>query len=73
MAYSSTDLESVQTAVLKLATGERVVSVSIEGKTIEYSRPDLGKLETLRNNIISEINRTSKKSSCILTKTSKGL
>ena len=73
MAYSQADLASVQTALLKLATGERVVSVSIDGKTIEYSRTDLDKLESLRNNIVSEINQTAKNSSCILIKTSKGL
>jgi len=73
MAYSQTDLESVQAALLKLATGERVVSVTMEGKTIEYSRADLDKLESLRNNIVSEIKQSSNKPSCILTKTSKGL
>jgi hypothetical protein len=73
MAYSQTDLESVQAALLKLATGQRVVSVSINGKTIEYSRVDLDKLESLRNKIVSEINRISKKPSCMLVKTSKGL
>jgi hypothetical protein len=73
MAYSQADLENVQAALLKLATGKRVVSVTMEGKTIEYSRADLDKLESLRNNIASEINRISKKSSCMLVKTSKGL
>ena len=73
MAYSQADLASIQTALLKLATGQRVVSVSIDGKTIEYSRTDLDKLESLRNNIVSEINQTAKNPSCILIKTSKGL
>ena len=73
MAYTSSDLASVQAALLALASGTRVVSASISDKTIEYSRTDLSKLESLRNNIIAEINSLSGRSNCILIKTSKGL
>ena len=71
MAYTSTNLVAVQTALLALATGDRVVSVSMEGQTIEYGRADITKLEALRSSIIAEINRTS--TNCIVIKTSKGL
>lgn len=73
MSYTSADLASIQAALIALASGERIVSASIGDKTIEYSRTDLSKLETLRNNMIAEINSLQGRSSCILIKTSKGL
>lgn len=71
MAYTSANLASVEAAILALATGERVASVSLEGKTIEYGRVDISKLEILRSNI--KISLSSASSNCILIKTSKGL
>lgn len=74
MSYTSSDLSNIQAAILSLATGERIVSVSFaDGKTIEYSRTDLTKLQELRNVIMSEINLLANRPSCILIKTSKGL
>lgn len=71
MAYSSSDLSSVQSAIIALAAGTRVASVSLGGKTIEYHRADINKLEMLRNNIMSELAGST--TNCILIKTSKGL
>jgi hypothetical protein len=71
MAYSSTDLANVQTAIIGLATGTRVVSVTLADKTIEYSRTDIGMLEELRRTIKSELN--SSNVNCMFIKTSKGL
>jgi len=71
MAYSSTDLSNVQSAIVALATGTRVVTVSLGDKSVEYSKVDLSKLEELRKNIYSELHSSSV--NCILIKTSKGL
>lgn len=71
MAYTSANLTSVQTAILALATGDLVASVSINGKLIEYGKADISKLETLRSNIIADLNGSTV--NVILIKTSKGL
>lgn len=71
MAYTSANLASVEAAILALATGERVVSVSLEGKSIDYGHADIAKLEALRSRIISELNSSS--TNCIVITTSKGL
>jgi len=47
MSYTSTDLTSVEAAIVTLATGERQVRVTINNKTIEYGQADLSKLEHL--------------------------
>jgi len=71
MAYTSADLASVQAAIVALATGDRIASVSLGGKTIEYSPAGLAKLEILRSNIKAELAGSS--TNCILIKTNKGL
>lgn len=74
MSYSQTDLENVQSAILSLATGERVVSVGFaDGKTVEYSRADLNKLNDLRSIIALEINLLANRPSCIKMTTTKGI
>lgn len=72
MAYSSTDLNNVENAIVNLATGARVQSVNLGGKTIEYGRADMEKLEKLRGRIILELRRNTT-TNCIIMRTSKGL
>ena len=73
MAYSETDLESVKTAILALATGERVVKVSLGDKLIEYGQAQLKDLRALRAEIEADLETQSGKSRVFLTQTSKGL
>ena len=72
MAYTKTDLESVESAILKLATGERVVSVSISGTRIDYGQADLPQLRVLRSEIESSLSSGSGGRTLIIS-TSKGL
>ena len=73
MAYSAADLTSIQAAILALATGTRLVRVTINGKTKEYAEADLKQLEALRNTIKSEISATAGNPRFVLTRSSKGL
>lgn len=73
MAYTSLDLTSVSSAIIALASGTRVVSVTISGKSIEYGQADLKSLRALRDEIKAEINQTAGRDSFVLTRSSKGL
>lgn len=74
MAFTSTDLASVEAALLTLATGARVASVTIDGhETIEYSQTSIDKLKFLRDEIASEIQTNANRRRFVLTSTSKGL
>lgn len=55
MAYTSTDLDDIIAAIVALAKGTRVVSVQIDGKTIQFSQVDLPALRSLRSEIESEL------------------
>ena len=55
MSFTSTDLTSVEAAIVALASGERQVRVTINNKTIEYGQADLVKLQRLRGLIQAEI------------------
>ena len=55
MSFTSSDLTSVEAAIVALASGERQVRVTINNKIIEYAQADLAKLRQLRGLIQSEI------------------
>ena len=59
MSFTSTDLTSVEAAIVALASGERQVRVTINNKTIEYSQADLGKLQQLRGLMQAEISHAA--------------
>ena len=73
MAFTRTDLDSVQSAIVALATGERIARVTLGDKVIEYGRAQLGHLRALRQEILSEVNSSAGRRRFILTRTSKGL
>ena len=59
MAFTSTDLTAIEQAMVAIASGERVVEVTIAGKTIRYQAADLNKLQQLRNMIQADVNNST--------------
>ena len=55
MAYSASDLTNVETAIQRVRDGQRAITVTIGGKTIQYQAADLYKLTTLRSQIKAEL------------------
>jgi len=55
MSWSESDLDKVKDAIIALATGERVVSVTVDGRTTQYAQTDLDKLKSLRDEIQSDL------------------
>lgn len=55
MSYTETDLSDVEAAILKLQKGERVASVTYDGKTIRYTDVQLNDLLALRDRMRSEL------------------
>ena len=73
MAFTSADLTQVETAIVNLGIGERVVTVRFSsGKTIQYHETDLSELERLRGMIKKDINLTAGNSRHRYVSTSKG-
>lgn len=73
MAFTSEDLQAVKDAIIALATGRRVVSVSVSGKTIAYGPAQIKELRELRDVIQAEINAENPGQRYVLTTTTKGL
>ena len=73
MAYTSEDLSSIEEGLLKLARGERVVSVTIGDKTVRYSEADISQLRSLRNEIKAELQSSEGRRHIILLGISKRL
>ena len=62
MAYTQSDLDAVKNAVVALATGARVQSVTLsDGKSITYTPASLDRLKALRSEIESELNSSSRR------------
>jgi len=55
MAFSSTDLTSVETAIKAIIAGSRVVEVTVAGKTTRYQAPQIEALLKLRDQITTEL------------------
>jgi hypothetical protein len=73
MAYTQTDLDNVTAAIIALARGERVVSVTAGSRTVQYAQADMDKLRALQAEIRAEINAAAGRQRFVLTTTSKGL
>jgi hypothetical protein len=73
MAYTQADQENVQAAIMALATGSRVVSITMGDKTIQYGQADIDKLRALLSEIRVELNAAAGQRRYLLTSTSKGL
>ena len=56
MAFTTTDLSNVETAIIKLASGSRVVQVNVDGDIVEYNKTTIRQLLDLRDQIKAELN-----------------
>jgi len=73
MAYTSADLTQVETAIVNLGIGERVVTIRFSsGKMIQYHETDMSELERLRALIKRDINSAAGNSRYRYATTSKG-
>lgn len=72
MAYTAEDLQRVRQAILALASGERVTSVTRDGRTVQYAVADLDKLRALESEIVGALG-PARRSRTRLTVTTKGL
>ena len=70
MAYTQSDLESVEAAIIQLATGNRVAEYSIGKRSVTRKISELPQLRALRKEIMTELNASSYRA--YRTKTSKG-
>lgn len=74
MAYTSSDLTQINTAILDLATGKRVTKITFSnGETVEYGAAGLDGLKQLKADIQSEISSTAGTCKYIRTISGKGL
>lgn len=76
MAYTTTDIESIDAAILELALGNRTTSITFSnGQTVAYAAARLDELKQLRGFIAAQVNKaTSTRRSFIRMKaTGKGL
>ncbi len=73
MAYSESDLTTIESAITSLAAGTRKVRATLNGKTVEYGQVDLAQLRSLRDQIQAEVSSAAGRRRFVLTSTSKGL
>ncbi|MHC1742927.1 MAG: gpW family head-tail joining protein [Syntrophobacteraceae bacterium] len=73
MAYTQSDLDSVKAAIIALATGQRIVTVTIDGMTVQKALADLNDLRALRVEMERSLRASAGRPSFYLTWTSKGL
>ena len=74
MAYTQIDLDNVEAAIAAIVAGERVVSVTIDGDTIQYQQTDENKLRSLRREVMAELQASSAiQRNIYFTQTGKGL
>jgi hypothetical protein len=59
MSYTQDDLDAVKNAIVDLATGKRVVSITVDGRTTQWQQVDIDKLKALRDEITEELGQSS--------------
>lgn len=59
MAYTADDLAAIERAILDLGTNKRVVSVTMDGRTVQYGQADLAALLSLRSLVAGEVTETA--------------
>ena len=73
MGYTQTDLDNILAAKVELATGKRVVRVTVAGKTTEYAETELAELTKLQTEVEASISSSTTNKKFFLTQTHKGL
>lgn len=74
MPYTQNDLDKVNAAIMAIAAGERVVSVTINGETVQYQQTNRRELRELRSEIITELEASApNQNNIFFTQTNKGL
>lgn len=75
MAYTTEQLAEVRQAIIDLSTGKRVVSISQNGRKVDFDRTNLPELETLESRIAHGLAAQSgrRRSRTRLVMTNKGL
>lgn len=75
MAYTTEQLAEVRQAIIDLSTGKRVVSISQNGRKVDFDRTGLPELETLESRIAGQLAAQAgrRRSRTRLVMTSKGL
>ena len=72
MAYTTDQLAAVRQAIIDLSTGQRVVSITHNGRTVQYAQTDINKLRELERTIAGSL-KTGRRSRTRFAVTSKGL
>jgi hypothetical protein len=73
MAFTQADLTSIEAAMIALAAGSRVVSVTLGDHTTQFGAAQMDELIKLRDAIKSDVNTAAGRPAFILTQSSKGL
>jgi len=71
--YTQTNLEEIELAILSLAQGRRVVSISMNGRTVAYGPTDIASLKSLRKEIKTDLAKKRGRKKYALLTSSKGL
>lgn len=59
MAYTADDLANVRQAIVELARGQRVTSITHNGRTVQYAQSDIDALRDLSREIAIELKQTA--------------
>ena len=71
--YTATDLKKVKKAILDLVSGKRIVSVSLNDRTIRYGQAELPHLRELLADVENNISKQQGNSRYALIQSTKGL
>ena len=73
MAYTQTDLDAINQAILDLATGKRSTRITVDGYTREVQSADLADLKALKAEIEASVQTPSDRPRFVRVSTYKGL
>lgn len=71
--YIENDLKKVRKAILDLVSGKRIVSVSLNDRTIRYGQTELPHLRELLADVENSLSKQQENTRYVLIQSSKGL